>query len=150
MPKLRAFGSDVRAFFAMRRRRSAAIARAVRRTNCVETLENRTLLSSTWYVAVNGSDSNPGTLAAPFRTIQQAANHSAWGDAVDIRGGTYRETVKPPHGGITFQNYNGESVTVSGADQLGGWSNAGGNIYQAPMSWDLGEGNNQVFVNGTL
>jgi hypothetical protein len=133
-----------------RRQSSAAIAQAVRRTNCVETLENRTLLSNTWFVATNGNDSNPGTLAAPFRTIQQAANHAAWGDVVDIRGGTYRETVKPSHGGITFQNYNGESVTVSGADQLTGWSNYSGNIYQAPMSWDLGEGNNQVFVNGTL
>ena len=58
--------------------------------------------------------------------------------------------MKPSHGGITFQNYNGESVTVSGADQLGNWSNYGNSIYQAPMSWDLGEGNNQVFVNGTM
>src|SRR5579859_3437054 len=148
MPKLRAFGKNVRAFFATRRR-MPAIAQAVRRTNCVETLESRTLLSSTWYVAVNGNDSSPGTLAAPFRTIQQAANHAAWGDVVDIRGGTYHETVKPPHGGITFQDYNGESVTVSGADPVTGWGNYSGNIYQAPMSWDLGEGNNQVFVNGS-
>lgn len=151
MPKLRAFGRNVRAFFATRRRNSsAAIARAVRRTSCIESLENRTLLSNTWFVATTGNDSNPGTIAAPFRSIQQAANHAAWGDAVDIRSGTYRETVKPPHGGITFQNYNGESVTVSGADQLTGWSNFTGNTYQAPMSWDLGEGNNQVFVNGAL
>src|SRR5579871_6908347 len=127
MPKLRAIGRNIRAIFARRRRgSSAALAQAVRRATCVESLEIRTLLSSTWFVATNGSDSNAGTLASPFRTIQQAANHAAWGDVVDIRGGTYHETVKPPHGGITFQNYNGESVTVSGADQLTGWSNYSG------------------------
>ena len=56
MPKLRAFGDNIRAFFASRRPH-AAVAQAARRT-CVESLESRTLLSSTWYVAVNGSDSN--------------------------------------------------------------------------------------------
>jgi len=32
------------------------------------------LLSSSWYVSIDGSNDNPGTLAAPFRTIQAAAN----------------------------------------------------------------------------
>jgi len=101
-------------------------------------------------VAINGSDSNAGSLAAPFRTIQRAANQAGWGDTVDVRGGTYRETVKPSHGGITFQNYNGESVTVSGADQVTSWGSYSNNIYQTGMSWDLGEGNNQLFVNGQM
>ena len=40
----------------------------------VEKLESRELLSTSWYVSPSGSTSNPGTLAAPFKTIQQAAN----------------------------------------------------------------------------
>ena len=113
--------------------------------------EQRTLLSATWFVATNGNDSNPGTLAAPFKTIQRAATIANTGDVVDIRGGTYHETVNPVHNGVTFQNYNGETVTVSGADPTSaGWTKTSGNVYQTNMSWDLGEGNNQVFDNGAM
>src|SRR5258706_2067191 len=91
-----------------------------------ESLEPRQLLSN-YFVAVNGSNANPGTLAQPFATIQQAANVAQAGDTVYIRGGTYRETVTPAHSGtaaapIIFEPYNGESVTVSGADRIGNWS----------------------------
>ena len=29
-----------------------------------------------YYVALNGNDSNPGTLVRPFKTIRHAVNHS--------------------------------------------------------------------------
>ncbi|MGQ9788943.1 MAG: DUF5123 domain-containing protein, partial [Candidatus Hadarchaeaceae archaeon] len=32
-----------------------------------------TAFSATYYVSVNGNDSNPGTLDQPWRTIQKAA-----------------------------------------------------------------------------
>ena len=71
-----------------------------------ESLEPRLLLSS-YFVSTSGDDGNPGTLGAPFRTIQQAANVADAGDTVFIRGGTYRESVRPAHSGtasnpITF------------------------------------------------
>lgn len=116
----------------------------------LETLENRTLLSATYYVSPAGSDAGPGNLAQPFKTIQDAANVANWGDTVDIEAGTYRETVHPAHSGVTFTNYNGQAVTVSGADLVSGWSNAGGSVYKTSMSWDLGEGSNQVFVDGQM
>ncbi|KRF18426.1 hypothetical protein [Paenibacillus sp. Soil787] len=52
------------------------------------------------------------------------------GDTVNIRGGTYRETVTPANSGtagnkIKFQNYNGEAVVVSGADLVTGWTQGG-------------------------
>src|SRR4051812_12322331 len=61
----------------------------------LESLESRVLMSgTTWYVSTAaGADNNPGTLAAPFRTIQQAADLARPGDVVLIRGGIYRETV---------------------------------------------------------
>jgi hypothetical protein len=134
MPKRAAVGTNLR----------------FRLTPAIEPLENRTLLSSTWFVATNGNDSGPGTLAQPFKTIQAAANIAQTGDTVDIEGGTYRETVHPAHSGVTFTNYKGQTVTLTGTDQVTGWSNNGGAVYKASMPWDLGEGSNQVFVDGQM
>ncbi|HZN67639.1 MAG TPA: carbohydrate-binding protein [Tepidisphaeraceae bacterium] len=120
----------------------------------LEQLESRFLLS-TFYVSTSGSDSNAGSLARPFRTIQRAANLAQPGDTVLVRGGTYRETVRPTRSGsgsspITFKPYNGENVTISGADVVSGWSRHNGSIYKARQSWDLGMAKNQVFVDGQM
>jgi uncharacterized protein (TIGR03437 family) len=110
-----------------------------------------------YYVATNGLDSNPGTLDQPFQTIQKAASVMVAGDTAYVRAGSYRETVTPVESGtqmapIAFQPYNGESVTVSGADLIpaSSWTSSSGNIYKAPVSWDLGEGNNQIFLDGKM
>jgi hypothetical protein len=42
-----------------------------------------------YYVAVNGSDANPGTISKPFATIQKAQEVVNPGDTVYIRGGVY-------------------------------------------------------------
>jgi len=42
-----------------------------------------------YYVATNGSDSNPGTLAQPFASVARAQQAASSGDTVYIRGGTY-------------------------------------------------------------
>src|SRR5687768_8382261 len=106
------------------------------RRPCVATsaefLEPRLLLAS-WYVALTGSNTNPGTLAAPFRHIQRAASVAQPGDTVFVRAGTYRETVRPAKSGtetarITFKPYNNESVTISGADLVKSWSVNGGKV----------------------
>ncbi|MEK8128029.1 DNRLRE domain-containing protein [Paenibacillus filicis] len=122
---------------------------------------NDTFVSaSSWvyYVSVDGDDtSGDGSLAKPWRTIQKAADLMQAGDTCIIRGGIYRETVIPAHSGtdeapITFKNYPGETVTISGADVLAGWTEdpgAPGRIYKTPMSWTLGSGN-QLFVNGQM
>ena len=46
---------------------------------------------TTFYVAPGGSDSNPGTLAQPWATLQHAGETAAPGDTVLVRGGTYAE-----------------------------------------------------------
>ena len=89
-----------------------------------------------FWVAQNQSganDSNPGTKARPWKTISRAARKGALkpGDAVIVRQGTYRETIKPSEGGrqgrrITFAAYPGDKVVVSGAQSVnGGWQRAG-------------------------
>lgn len=136
-----------------RRRRAVACQAAL--AAMVDALESRVLMSSTWFVSPSGSNRNPGTLAAPFQTIQYAADTAHAGDTVEIEAGVYHETVTPPNSGtagapITFESYDNESVTIDGADPVTGWTNATGSIYSAQINWNLGEGNNQVFVNGTM
>lgn len=112
-------------------------------------------MAVTYYVAPTGVDSNWGDFDRPLQTIQEAANRAQPGDTVVIRGGVYRETITVPRSGtaaepIAFRPYQNESVTVSGADVLTGWSNRSGSVYQATQPWDLGLGKNQVFVNGRM
>src|SRR3954471_23085067 len=56
-----------------------------------EPLEPRRLLSgATYYVSPSaGSDANPGTSAAPFATLQHAADRVGAGDTVVAQAGTY-------------------------------------------------------------
>lgn len=72
-----------------------------------------------YYVAPNGNDANPGTLARPWRTIQHAADTLTAGDTVYIRAGAYHERVVPQRSGsagqvITYAAYPGETVTIDG------------------------------------
>src|SRR6185437_8250769 len=125
----------------------------VKRQPRTEPLEQRQLLSTSWFVSPGGSDQNPGTLGAPFHSIQAAANVAQAGDSVEIETGTYHETVTPANSGaagapIVFEAYNNESVTVTGADPITGWTSAGNSIYHAPMPTNLGAGFNEVFVDG--
>ncbi|WP_405609511.1 right-handed parallel beta-helix repeat-containing protein [Streptomyces sp. NBC_00076] len=73
------------------------------------------------YVASNGSDSNPGTLAAPLKTIQRAVDLAQAGTTIQIRDGTYAPstniqllksgTSSQP---LTLRGYNGERVVIDG------------------------------------
>jgi hypothetical protein len=73
-----------------------------------------------YYVSTSGSDNNAGTLSAPWRTIQKAANVLVPGDTVYVRGGTYKELVtirvsgSSSGGYIQFQNYMGETPVIDG------------------------------------
>lgn len=70
-------------------------------------------------VATTGSDAGPGTPAAPWRTIQHAAETAGPGDVVCVRGGVYGERVSFAVSGtadapITFQSYPGETAVIDG------------------------------------
>ena len=47
------------------------------------------IYAAEYYVATTGSDSNPGTMAQPFASLQKGVNMAVAGDTVYIRGGTY-------------------------------------------------------------
>lgn len=73
-----------------------------------------------FYVTPKGSDSNPGTLAQPWKTIQHAAETLQPGDTVFVRRGIYRELVTINVSGlagapVTFANYAGEKPVIDAA-----------------------------------
>lgn len=113
-------------------------------------------LAQDYYVDnLNGNDQNDGTFNSPFKTIQKAASKMVAGSTCYIRGGVYRETITPKNSGtntspITFMPYNQENVTISGTNEVTGWQAESGNIYWAPINWNMGEGFNQVFVDGVM
>ncbi|MBB3062732.1 right-handed parallel beta-helix repeat-containing protein [Microbulbifer rhizosphaerae] len=56
-----------------------------------------------YYVAPNGSDSNPGSLNQPFRTLQKAIDVAGPGDLVYVRGGVYNiSNPAIPSAGVNF------------------------------------------------
>lgn len=48
-----------------------------------------------YFVSPKGDNAADGSRARPWHTIQRAADVAAAGDTVTIRGGVYREWVKP-------------------------------------------------------
>jgi hypothetical protein len=71
------------------------------------------------YVATNGNDSNPGTLARPYASIGRAAAVAQAGDTVWIGGGTYYPSafIEPANSGtasapIIFQAMPGEMPII--------------------------------------
>lgn len=92
--------------------------------------------SCTYYVSPTGSDSNSGTLAAPWQTVQKAFNTATAGQTVCFRGGTYPRNTNNPcpsfsqaysqcetHSGtasnpITFTNYANEVALIQGSTRI--------------------------------
>ena len=128
------------------------------------------------YVSVSGSDSNPGTVSSPLRTVQRAVEvaktHNANNQPVTITlsAGTYREAVEWSRSGsttdapIVFQASPLGSAIISGSDVFTDWvSEPQPNLYS--HSWNknwgvpgsLGEPSGEVtrrremvFIDGGL
>lgn len=69
---------------------------------------------SSFYVSPSGSDSNPGTYAKPWRTIQKAADNLIAGQTVHILPGTYYEKFAPRNSGNAagYITYTADPGTV--------------------------------------
>ncbi len=106
-----------------------------------------------YYVSTAGSDTNSGTLAEPFATIQHAVDQMNPGDTCYIRGGTYRETVDlsgvagTSGNPITLTAYQDEEVILDGTIPItSNWTQHSGNIYKTTLSEDIW----QLFVDGEM
>src|SRR5690348_17749263 len=75
-------------------------------------------VNSSFYVSTAGSDSNPGTETAPWRTIQHAADTARAGSTVNVEGGIYEELVSihvsgnASDGFITFRSDPGATAVL--------------------------------------
>ncbi|CAN7722526.1 Ig-like domain-containing protein [Paenibacillus sp. LjRoot56] len=109
--------------------------------------------ATSYYVdGTNGSDTNVGSVAAPFKTIQKAASVAIAGDEVQVKAGVYRETVTPASNNVTFKNFGSDKVIISGGDLVTGWTEtADAGVFEANVSWnfDSGNGNIAFFTDST-
>ena len=78
-------------------------------------------------LGTHGSDSNPGTLQKPLKTVSAGvakARASASQKTVAVRAGTYYLSdpisLTEADSGLTLQNYDGEEVWLSGAAPVPG------------------------------
>lgn len=81
--------------------------------------------SGTYYVATSGSDSNAGTAAAPWKTIQKGIGSLSAGDTLIVKGGTYTGTVTGSPSGtassrITMKAATGERPILNALVRLSG------------------------------
>jgi alpha-N-arabinofuranosidase len=92
-----------------------------------------------FHVAPQGNDANTGTQAAPFRTIQHAADIAQPGDVITVHAGVYRERVSPPRGGesdakrIVFQAAPGEKVEIKGSEVIKTWVKVGTDVWKVTL-----------------
>lgn len=70
-----------------------------------------------YHVAKTGLDSNPGTAALPFLTIQKGINTAKAGDIVTVEAGTYGENVTSTRSGTAARQ-----ITIDGQGVATVWS----------------------------
>ncbi|MFC1713911.1 right-handed parallel beta-helix repeat-containing protein [Candidatus Poribacteria bacterium] len=109
------------------------------------TWEEPCTFSRTWIVNQKhpaADDSNPGTEDKPLLTISAAAGQAQPGERVLIKGGVYRECVRPARGGlgpdrmISFEAAENEEVIVDGAEVIeSGWRKSEG--WRGPRNRDV-------------
>jgi len=102
------------------------------------------------YVAPSGSDSNPGTLAAPLKTLPKAQELArakikkglTENLTIFLRAGVYK-LYSPLNFGtqdsgtnthsVTYRAYNQESVRIHGGQLISNWTKKNNNIWVSPV-----------------
>jgi len=91
------------------------------------------------HVSKGGSDSASGSHARPYLTINKAASIAQPGDTVSVHAGTYREWVKPIHGGsddgkrITYRAAPGEEILIKGSERITSCTHQAGGIWKVEL-----------------
>ena len=100
--------------------------------------------SGALFVSPSGSNSNAGTQAAPFKTLNFALTKAKAGSTVVMRGGTYREgasgysvggtyyVIQPTN--VSIQAYPGETVWMDGTVKVTKWKKVSKNHYKVAWS----------------
>lgn len=112
-----------------------------------------------YYVATTGSDSNTGTIASPFKSIDKAVSVVKAGETIYVRGGVYNLAATITLGksgtasaGISLLAYPGEKPVLDFSGQALGGSNRG--IVLTGSWWHIkgfsisGAGDNGMLITG--
>lgn len=111
--------------------------------------------AKTIYVAIDGNDSNDGSINSPYATFVQVDDVLEAGDTVIIKAGKYRQTLDINVSGsvdnpIIIQAEDNANVIISGTETVSGWSQYQGDIYQANITMNSAEEFRQVYHNDEL
>jgi hypothetical protein len=74
-----------------------------------------------------------GYPAVPLASLAGACAVAGPGETIVLRGGVYRETLRPKNAGVTVRAMPGERVTISGADLIEGWRREADGRWSAPL-----------------
>ncbi|HEX3008524.1 MAG TPA: right-handed parallel beta-helix repeat-containing protein [Bacteroidales bacterium] len=67
-------------------------------------------LTANYYVSLTGSNSNAGTMAKPFKTIEYALSKCKGTELIYVRGGTYKPADNTKNYGLLIKGYNGKDA----------------------------------------
>jgi hypothetical protein len=123
-----------------------------------------------YYVAPDGKSEAKGTVLAEPTTLEAAIERVVTGDAIVLRGGTYRTGGLRLNQGITLQPYGDERPVLKGTRVAATWEALGNNVWRTswptlfparPLGWWRRDregartplhrfNNDMVFVDGQL
>jgi hypothetical protein len=75
-----------------------------------------------------------GYPAVPLASLGKACAVAAPAETIVLRGGVYREVLRPKNDGVTIRAIPGEQVIVSGADVIEGWTRGPDGTWSAPLA----------------
>ena len=75
-----------------------------------------------------------GYPAVPLASLTKACEIAEPGETIILRGGVYRETLRPRNNNVTFRAMPGEMVTISRADAIEGWKREPDGRWSAPLA----------------
>ncbi len=85
-----------------------------------------------YYVAPDGEAASQGDQLSTPTTIEQAVTRVVTGDAIVMRGGTYRTGDLQFNQGITIQPYGNEQPVLKGTRVAAEWTRLRGNLWKTP------------------
>lgn len=74
-----------------------------------------------------------GYPAVPLATLARACEIAEPGETVILRGGVYRETLRPKHNRVAIRAMPGETAVITGADLIEGWKREPDGSWSAPL-----------------
>jgi parallel beta-helix repeat protein len=87
-----------------------------------------------YYVAPDGQTNVPGTTLAQPTTIEAALEQVVTGDAIVLRGGTYRTGGLKLNQGVTLQPYADEHPVFKGTQVATNWTSLGNGLWRTAWS----------------